>query len=315
MATDKLTKLARIVAAATAVGALVGTGALYSQLARRRSERLAPATGRFVTIDGARLHYVEAGEGLPILLIHGLGGQLRNFSYALMERLARSHRVVLLDRPGAGHSPRVRGLGITEHAALVARFIEELGLDRPIVVGHSFGGAVALALALDRPDLVGRLALVAPLSQPDMVVQQPFKTFLAVPSWLREAACSTAAVPFGVAIRRRVHEATFAPEPVSPDFDIAGGGILVLRPDALAAGFEEISTASAQLARLAPHYPEIARPVSILYGRDDRVLDPSIHGTRTANAIPGATLELIEGGHMLPVTQPDAVARFILTER
>jgi pimeloyl-ACP methyl ester carboxylesterase len=307
-------KLARIGAAVTAVGAFVGAGALYSRLAQRRSERLAPAMGDFITIDGARLHYVVAGEGAPILLIHGLGGQLRNFSYALMERLARSHRVILLDRPGAGHSPRVRGFGIAEHAALVARFIEELALDRPIVVGHSLGGAVALALALDHPELVGRLALVAPLTQPDMIVRQPFKTFLALPLWLREAACNTAAVPFGAAIRQRVPEATFAPEPVARDFDLAGGGILVLRPDALGAGFEEISTASAQLARLAPRYPGIERPVRILYGRDDRVLDPTIHGTRTAKAIPGSRLELIEGGHMLPVTQPDAVARFILAE-
>ncbi|WP_293972135.1 alpha/beta hydrolase [Sphingomonas sp.] len=306
-------KAARLAAgAALAIGSIVGSGFLFSTLTRNRSERRAPPIGKFITVDGARLHYVEAGEGPPILLIHGLGGQLRHFAYALLERLARTNRVVLIDRPGAGHSPRIPGYGLAQHAALVARFIEEIGLNRPIIVGHSFGGAVALALALDHPQVVGRLALIAPLSQPDMVVQQPFKAFLASPLWLREAACATAAVPLGAAIRHRVHHATFAPEAVPADFDEACGGVLVLRPATLAAGFEEISTAAARLAEMAPRYPEIDLPVSILFGRGDQVLDPAIHGERTAAAIPHARLKLVEGGHMLPVTQPDLVARFIL---
>jgi pimeloyl-ACP methyl ester carboxylesterase len=300
--------------AATAIGTILGAGFLFSALNVRRAERLAPANGRFITVDGARLHYVEAGEGPPILLIHGLGGQLRNFSYALLERLAETNRVILLDRPGAGHSPRITGYGIAEHAALVARFIQALELDRPIVVGHSFGGAVALALALDHPERVDRLVLVAPLSQPAMIVHQPFKAFLSAPHWLREAACNIAAVPLGAAIRPRIHHATFAPETVAADFDRTGGGVLVLRPATLAAGFEEISNAADQLAAMVDRYCSIEMPVAILFGRDDGVLDPAIHGTKTAAEIPGAKLEIVEGGHMLPVTQPDLVARFIRTE-
>lgn len=301
--------------AVTAVGLAVGAGWLVSALARRHAERRVPASGRFIDVDGARLHYVEAGEGPPILMVHGLGGQLRNFSYALLDRLARSHRVILLDRPGAGHSPRRPGYGIFEHAQLVARFIQTMELEEPIVAGHSFGGAVALALALDHPEHVGRLALIAPLSQSEIIVQQPFKAFMAAPHWLREVACRTTAVPLGLAIRSRVHRATFAPEQVAPDFDVAGGGLLVLRADALAAGFDEILTSPAALAQMALRYAEIARPVSILFGSGDQVLDPSIHGEKTAAMITGARLQIIDGGHMLPVTQPDAVANFILGTR
>jgi pimeloyl-ACP methyl ester carboxylesterase len=301
--------------AAAAVGAILGAGFVFSALNVRRAERLAPAAGQFIAVDGARLHYVEAGKGPPILLIHGLGGQLRNFSYALLERLAETNRVILLDRPGAGHSPRIADYGIAEHAALVARFIEALALDRPIVVGHSFGGAVALALALDHADHVARLVLIAPLSQPAMAVHQPFKAFLSAPHWLREAACSIAAVPLGAAIRPRIHRATFSPETVASDFDRVGGGVLALRPATLAAGFEEISTAADRLALMVDRYKSIRMPVAILFGREDGVLDPAIHGTKTAAEIPGAWLEIVEGGHMLPVTQPDLVARFILSER
>lgn len=300
--------------AVAAAGAILGAGYLFSALTARRTERASPPTGRFVTVDGARLHYVEAGSGPAILIIHGLGGQLRHFSYALLERLSGTHRVVLVDRPGAGHSPRVAGYGIGDHAALIARFIEELGIDRPIVVGHSFGGAVALALALDHPDLVRRLVLIAPLSQPMMVVHQPFKAFLAAPLWLREAACKTIAVPLGLVVRPRAQRATFWPEPIAPDFDQAAGGALVLRPATLSAGFEEISTAAVQLTQMAERYSQLRMPVSILFGRGDQVLDPAIHGQRTADAIPQARLTLIDGGHMTPVTQPDLVARFILDE-
>jgi pimeloyl-ACP methyl ester carboxylesterase len=297
----KVGKVAAIVAAGA--GAALGLGYLFSAFARKQVERRAPPVGGFVTIDGVRLHYVEAGSGPAIVLIHGLGGQLRNFSYALLTR-----------RPGAGYSPRMAGYGLSEHAAIVARFITEMDLDRPVVVGHSLGGAVALALGLDHPDLIRRLVLLAPLSQPEMVVQQPFKTYLAAPSWLRNMACKTAAVPLGAAIRHRVQRVVFAPEAVPSDFDEAGGAVLALRSDALAAGFDEISTARAQLALMAARYTQITLRVRILFGRGDQLLDPAIHGTLTASQIPGARLTMMDGGHMLPITQPDAVARFILSE-
>ena len=308
-------KVGRIAAiTAAGVGTALGIGYLFSAFARKQVERRAPPIGGFVTIDGVRLHYVEAGSGPAIVLIHGLGGQLRNFSYALLDRLSETNRVLLLDRPGAGYSSRVSGSGLTEHAAIVARFITEMHLDRPVIVGHSLGGAVALALALDHPGLIRRLVLLAPLSQPDMVVQQPFKTFLAAPSWLRDMACKTTAVPLGAAIRRRVQRVVFAPEPVPSDFDEAGGAVLALRSEALSAGFDEISTARAQLALIAARYGQIPMPVRILFGRGDQLLDPAIHGVLTASQIPGAKLTMMNGGHMLPITQPDAVARFILAE-
>lgn len=308
----KVGKVAAIVAAGA--GAALGLGYLFSAFARKQVERRAPPVGGFVTIDGVRLHYVEAGSGPAIVLIHGLGGQLRNFSYALLTRLSETNRVLLLDRPGAGYSPRMAGYGLSEHAAIVARFITEMDLDRPVVVGHSLGGAVALALGLDHPDLIRRLVLLAPLSQPEMVVQQPFKTYLAAPLWLRNMACKTAAVPLGAAIRHRVQRVVFAPEAVPSDFDEAGGAVLALRSDALAAGFDEISTARAQLALMAARYTQITLRVRILFGRGDQLLDPAIHGTLTASQIPGARLTMMDGGHMLPITQPDAVARFILSE-
>lgn len=146
------------------LGSLVGGAALtvagglglsfYSDRLARDAERQVPPDGRYIRVDGARLHYVDKGTGPAIVMVHGLAGQLRNFGYGMLDILAKDHRVILVDRPGSGYSTadEDREPNIVEQAAIVARFIEALGIDRPLLVGHSLGGAIALALALDHPD-------------------------------------------------------------------------------------------------------------------------------------------------------------------
>ena len=133
-------------------------------------ERLVPPQGRFIEVDGVRLHVVDSGEkpgqiGPPLLFLHGLLGQLNHFSFALAA-LFPERRVVLLDRPGSGFSQAAPSQSLAAQADLAAKVIALLNLDKPLVVGHSFGGAVGLALALDHPECVGGLALVAPLTHP-----------------------------------------------------------------------------------------------------------------------------------------------------
>lgn len=77
--------------------------ALFSGFIARRVTRAFPPEGRFVDIGGDRIHYVEYGSGPPLVFVHGLAGQWRNFAYLPLTRLAQHHRVILVDRPGAGH--------------------------------------------------------------------------------------------------------------------------------------------------------------------------------------------------------------------
>ena len=107
-------------------------------------------------IDGARIHYLEKGAGPAIVMVHGLGGQSGNFAYGLVEKLANEFRVVVIDRPGAGYSTREsdESARLGGQAKQVADFIRALGLERPLVVGHSLGGAIALSVALDFPEAV-----------------------------------------------------------------------------------------------------------------------------------------------------------------
>lgn len=279
----------------------------WSAYVGRKAEEMVPAEGKFAEVPGARLHYVDLNpeaEGPAIVMIHGLMGQLRNFSHSLAGRLAADHRVILVDRPGWGHSS-IEGArpGIVAQAKMIAALIEQLELDRPSLVGHSLGGAVSLALALDRPDLVRGLALIAPLSQVVETVPPAFKGLLAPPA-LRPVLAWTVAVPVGLRNGARTAAAIFAPDPVPADFALAGGGALALRPKSYMAGSFELRTVPAEMVTLTARYGAMRVPVAILYGRSDAVLDPGLNGERTAAEIPGATIELIHGGHMLPVTHP-----------
>jgi pimeloyl-ACP methyl ester carboxylesterase len=291
----------------------------WSAYVGRKAEEMVPAEGKFAEVPGACLHYVELNpeaEGPAIVMVHGLMGQLRNFSHSLAARLAADHRVILIDRPGWGHSSLDGARpGIVAQAAMIAALIEQLELEKPLLVGHSMGGAVSLALALDRPELVRGLALIAPLSQVVDTVPAVFKGLLA-PAALRPLLAWTVAVPVGLRKGRETAAAIFAPDPVPADFALAGGGALALRPKSYMAGSFEVRAAPAEMTALVARYSEMRVPVAILYGRSDAVLDPALNGEKTAAEIPGATIELIDGGHMLPVTKPaetEAWLRRVLT--
>jgi pimeloyl-ACP methyl ester carboxylesterase len=187
---------------------------------------------------------------------------------------------------------------------MIAEAIETLGLTRPLVVGHSMGGAVALALATERPEVPGALALIAPLTQ---MVDRPPAVFrgLMAPPGIREVLAWTIAVPMAVAFGKRGAEAVFAPDPVPADFATAGGGALSARSSAYRMGSFEIRMAQRALPPLVARYGEIRVPVSILYGRQDALLDPALHGERTAAEIAGGKVTLVDGGHMLPLTHAE----------
>ena len=128
---------------------LLGGLAIFSARTARQVEKLLPARGRFIDVDGERIHYLDEGSGPPLVLIHGLAGQIRVFTHSLLDHLKSNHRVIILDRPGCGYSNRSpkASAAVSAQARTIARFIEALELERPLVVGHSLGGAIALALA------------------------------------------------------------------------------------------------------------------------------------------------------------------------
>jgi pimeloyl-ACP methyl ester carboxylesterase len=306
--------LKTVVASATAALAATAGLAAFTAWNSKRAEQLVPPDGQFVDVKGGRLHYLAMGEGAPIVLVHGLGGQLRNFTFALSALLSSHHRLFLVDRPGSGYST-FQGDGhcdLAAQAAMIVELIDQLGLDRPLVVGHSLGGAIALAMALNHPGKIGGLALLAPLTQPIEAVPDVFKALDLRSPIARTVLAWTLAAPAGRLGADAANAPIFGPEPVPADFETRGGAALTLRPEAFVAACGDVEAARSEMPGIAARYGELTIPVGIMFAKGDLLLDPSVHGPPTAAAIKGAEFKLIDGGHMFPLTQPQVTADWIM---
>ena len=285
----------------------------FAAYTARRVESAVPPRGRFLELDGCRVHYIDEGAGPPLFLIHGLGGQLGNFTYALVGRLTNEFRVIAVDRPGSGYSTRPAGADprLRAQAEIMAKMIGALNLDRPLVVGHSLGGAITLAIGLDHPQCASGLALIAPVTQLVATPPAAFRGLDIKSPLLRRIVAWTLATPLGILNADQVLKQVFAPEKVPTDFVRLGGGALGLRPQNFYATSTDMEAVNDGFDDMIRRYPSLTVPTAIMFGKGDNLLDPSVHGQATKNQIPNLDLKLIEGGHMLPVTAPDAVADFI----
>ncbi|MBE0619772.1 MAG: alpha/beta fold hydrolase [Burkholderiales bacterium] len=295
------------------VAAIGGGLVLFTVRTVRKVEAALPPAGRFVDVPGARLHVVERGQGPSVLLVHGLAGQLCHFTYGIVDQLAAEYRVVAVDRPGSGYSVRSPGAsaGLGAQADVLAALIDTLQLGRPLVVGHSLGGALALALAQRHPQRVAGLALVAPLTHMVQSVSAAFKGLEINKPWLRTLVAWTLAVPTLIAKRDEVLGMVFGPEAVPLDYATRGGGLLGLRPSHFIAASTDLVAIPEDLPQMVQRYSKMQLPVSILFGRSDRILNPHEQGEALAAKLPGAQLTLVDGGHMLPITAPERTAQFI----
>jgi pimeloyl-ACP methyl ester carboxylesterase len=296
------------------LGFIVTGLVLYTAWTARQVEKRLPPRGRFIDVDGAHIHYLDEGTGPTLLLVHGLGGHMLNFTHSLLGRLTCYFRVIVLDRPGSGYSTRPKGASatISAQARTISRFCQELKLGRPLIVGHSLGGVIALALALNHPEQVAGLALLAPVTHRPERVPPPFDGMAIASPLLRRVIAWTLATPLSIVNRERALAMLFGPQPVPHDFAVAGGGLLNLRPCSFIGASADLVATSGELDEMPSRYKDLTVPMGILYGTGDRILDPAVHGKGLAAKVTGADLELIEGGgHMILITSADRTAAFI----
>jgi pimeloyl-ACP methyl ester carboxylesterase len=304
----------------TLVAVLVGL-ALFTALMARRARLKVPPLGEFLEIEGTVFHFVDVGPDIPepggneptIVMIHGLGGTMRTFTYAVLGELRQRYRLITIDRPGSGYSTRPDDrASIAHQAALFAKFIAAKGLQQPLVVGHSYGGTVALTLALDHPESVGALALLAPLTHPQSTVPAPFRGLQIESRLMRWLIGWTLAVPVGLMQRDVGLVDVFGPDPVVPDFETRGGGMLGLRPRSFYCMSTDLMSMGTELTDLVNRYGGLCVPVGVLFGTGDRILDVQAHGASMSGKVPDLYLEYIEnGGHMMPLIAPHRTADFI----
>lgn len=288
--------------------ALAGFNALLAW----RVEKIVPPRGTYATIDGIRLHYVECGSGPPVVLLHGLASQLQSYTYALDRLLQSRYRLLIPDRPGSGYSQPGPDASLQTQADLLSGLLRERGIGRALVVGHSLGGALALAFALAHPEQVAALTLISPVTQPQNDPPDALKGLAVRSKLMRWIYGWTIAAPLGIRHREGIVTALFGPDPAPSDFGTRGGSLLTLRPWNFRNACADLEAVARELPIMAQRYGEIRKPVGILFGAGDRILECGVHGGRLREQIEGAELELVEnGGHMTPLSSPERCAAFI----
>jgi pimeloyl-ACP methyl ester carboxylesterase len=269
-----------------------------------------PPVDDFVTVDGMRLHYFARGSGTPVVLLHGNGSMIGDFlSSGITERIAAGHRVIAFDRPGFGYSerPRDRRWGPFEQARLLLRAFAPLAIERPIVVGHSWGALVALALALEGSEKVAGLVLLSGYYYPVPRVcgnALAPSTFPIVDDVLRQ----TVAPVVGRLLASHAVRKVFAPCAVPESFKRHYSIPHALRPSQIKAVAEEAEMLVEAASTFSEMYKELAVPVRLIAGSDDRIVDTDQHSARLHRELGMSTFRNVPGiGHMVHHAAPDAV--------
>lgn len=282
--------------------------AVGSHLGQRLIERRYPPLGDFVEVDGLRLHYVMAGEGPPLILLHGANSNLRDFYSRLMPLLTPHYRVIAFDRPGYGYSERPREWPDPARLAqLVLDGAQTLGVDRPLLVGHSWAGSVVMAALVEMPQRVAGGALIGgvaghwagPIDWTYSVGDLP----LLGPLFAR-----TLVYPVGQLLIDGGVTRVLAPNPVPEGYaqDIAVP--LALRPRGFLNNVEDMNRLSEYLQTLSPRYDQIQSPLLLIHGEADELVPWWNHGRRLLPVIPQAQVTLLpEVGHAPHHSHPQAV--------
>jgi pimeloyl-ACP methyl ester carboxylesterase len=297
------------IAGAVALGSL----AVANQAIARRAERKHPPEGSFLVVDGVRLHYSDRGVGSPVVLIHGnaVTGDDWNTS-GVAELLLHTHRVIIFDRPGFGYSERPRGRLWTaaEQAELLHKALLQLGAARPVVVGHSWGTLVALALAVRHQADIAGLVLLSGYYfwtvRPDVVLVAPG----ALPV-LGDVLRYTVSPLLGWLQMPLLKWAMFSPASVPPRFQAEYSPAMALRPSQIRATSVDGAFMIPGALNLCKHYKDLVLPVVIIAGDGDKIVFKR-RSRQLLDSIPGSKLEIVKGaGHMVHHVAPRQVAQAV----
>jgi pimeloyl-ACP methyl ester carboxylesterase len=293
---------------AAAAGLGLAASFFYVRAKTKQAEAENPPQGRFVQVDGVRLHYIERGEGPVLVLLHGNGVMANDFEHSgLLDRAAEHYRVIVFDRPGFGYSERPRSKVWTPQAQarLLHHALRELDVESAIVLGHSWGTMVALAMALEAPDFVRGLVLLSgyyyPSLRADVLTAAP-----AIPL-VGDLMRYTVSPIVARMLWRPIAKRAFAPQQVDARFRELPVWMM-LRPKQLRASAAETAMMIPSATSLAKRYPELKVPVIVMSGTKDLIVDFGHNSERLSERIPDSELQLQPGvGHMTHYAHPDQV--------
>jgi pimeloyl-ACP methyl ester carboxylesterase len=276
-----------------------------------------PPEGQFLEVSGRKVHAVVMGNGPDLVLIHGANGNTRDMTFSLASKLTDRYRIIIFDRPGLGYTDRVspsfarafatRGESPAEQAAMLQKAAAMLGADRPMVLGHSYGGAVALAWAVTMPDTLAAVVSVGGVSLPWPGNLDPLYRY--VGTSLGGALLSpvlSAFVPDSYV--SDTIESIFAPSEAPMGYSDYVGPALSLRSDTIRANSRQVNDLRPYVVEMSKSYPELVLPVELVHGTSDAIVPIDVHARPVSLVLPNAILTEIEGaGHMPHHTHADVV--------
>lgn len=266
----------------------------------------------FVIVGRTKLHYVESGSGRPVIMIHGNAGDLHDFEFGTLDLLARNYRAIVFDLPGHGLSkmPREAKGTIQEQAVILHQALTVLGIKDPILVGHSWGGAVALAYALLYPHDISALVLLAPAAYSDHRHDAPLGLLLRLP--LLNDVCITMLKPIlGRRLLKKSLKDAFSPDPVPDDY-LKSAATGWLDRKHLKAFIKDDVMVDSSLRQLSPQYRKIDAPVIIVTGDSDLTVLPEQNAFNLHKSITNSELVVIpHAGHQIPETHPESILRAV----
>ena len=284
-------------------------GAVHWRASAREAaaEASHPPLGEIIDVGGIPVHVFVQGRGPDLVLIHGASGNLRDFTFDLTNRLTDRYRVIAFDRPGLGYTGRLPGssamwstTGETPQAqaALLQAAADQIGVRNPIVLGHSYGGAVALAWSLSRPEDTAAAVLIGAVAEPWEgglgllydVASSALGGALVVP-------LATAFLPTGY-LDRSI-ETIFAPQPAPNGYGAYIGAGLTLRRASTRANAQQVNGLLPHVIEMQKQYDTLTMPIELVHGDADTIVPADVHAKIFASDVPSARLTLLpDVGHM-----------------
>lgn len=311
MISSRLAALSLLTALAAAGCGVLTDGRLQARKAA--AEAAFPPTGRLIEVEGLTVHADQQGNGPDVVLIHGASGNTRDFTHDLMGRLAGDFRVTAFDRPGLGWSDDAGDAGVSpfEQARILRAAAAQMGLRRPVVVGHSYGGAVAMAWALSDPAGTGAVVSLAGATMPWPGGLGPW--YAVTGSDLGGAVVVPLIAAFAPMSRaEQAIAAIFAPDPVPSGYVAHIGAGLTLRAGPFRTNARQVSGLKPYVTAMAEGYPRLQLPVEIVHGTADTIVPAHVHAQPMAALLPNARLTLLPGiGHMPHHAAPGATVAAI----
>jgi pimeloyl-ACP methyl ester carboxylesterase len=287
--------------------------ALITQAGVIALQRAYPAQGQLIDVAGATLNVVDIGPrdaaGPPIVLIHGASSNLEAMRRPLGDMLAKTHRVILIDRPGHGWSARARLTDSTPaiQGRMIDEALEKFGVGAAVLVVHSWAGALGARMALDYPGRVAGLVMLAPVAYPWPGGVGRYNKLVTAPV-IGPLLAYTITLPLGCFLTEPGARGVFLQQTMPENYVRDTATPLLLRPREFLANARDLVTLKAAVSEQAPRYAEIRAPTVVISGDVDKTVSTNIHSRPFAATVPHAKLIVLPGvGHMVQNAAPELV--------